>query len=73
MELKKGKIYSVSAAHGTGKSSFLKCLAGLVSSNCDCKIEGNVGYVDPVLFHLPEALCSVYNTPEIREAMVENE
>jgi translation initiation factor RLI1 len=73
MELKKGKIYSVSAAQGTGKSTFLKSLAGLVNSNFECQIEGKVSYVDPAVFHLPNALCSIYDTFEIEDAMLKNE
>jgi ATPase subunit of ABC transporter with duplicated ATPase domains len=72
MKLKKGKIYSVSGVHGSGKSTFLKSLAGLVSSNFACEIEGRVGYVDPTSFHLENSLCSVFNNLEIRETDVNN-
>lgn len=66
MRLKKGRIYCVSGKARAGKSTFLKALAGLVSSNFSCDIHGRVGYVDPTSFHLSNSLCSIFNTLDIK-------
>ena len=72
MRLRKGRIYNVSGVHGAGKSTSLKALARLVSSNFPCSIQGKVGYVDATSFHLSNALCSVFNTLEIRDTDLGN-
>ena len=48
MELEAGKIYAVIGANGSGKSTFAKCLAGIVSVDKNKKIfdaKHSVGYM----------------------------
>lgn len=48
MELKRGKIYAVIGANGSGKSTFAKCLAGVISADKKEKIfekEISIGYM----------------------------
>ena len=48
IELESGKIYAVIGANGSGKSTFAKCLAGIIKSDKKCTLiekEYSVGYM----------------------------
>lgn len=45
INLHKGRVYAVRGTFGSGKSTFLKALAGLVNSQFKAKISGKVGFV----------------------------
>lgn len=45
LELQPGKIYAILGANGSGKSTFAKIAAGILSADQKCRIPGSVGYL----------------------------
>ena len=45
LELKSGKIYAILGANGSGKSTFARIAAGILTADQKCRISGSVGYL----------------------------